>query len=64
MHLANSFIGIISNPCFTVFMIESPLLAAESFFLRSVPFRVDVTDSVKLDSVLGSLMTDAESWFG
>ena len=37
----------------TVFMMDRPLLA--SFFLRSVPFSVDVTDSVKLDNVLGSL---------
>ena len=42
-------------------MMESPLLpcaaaALASFFFRSVPFSVDVTDSVKLDSVLGSLI--------
>ena len=37
----------------TVFMMDRPLLA--SFFFRSVPFSVDVTDSVKLDNVLGSL---------
>ena len=46
-------------------MMERPLLP-ESFFLRSVPLRVDVTDSVKLDSVFGSLMMndDAESSVG